>query len=255
MKKKAKASTTKKKPSALSKGKGFAFRLFLIVFVSAWMFILGIIVGRGTAPVRFDIEKLQKELAALKETDIKQKERRYKIHKEAGSDKTDLRFYEDLKDTKSNAALPEEIIKQKTEPSPAKPDTAKQMMGETEKAPAADTSQTDMAVSSGGKVEPSGKYTIQIASFKDSKAADEMMAALNQKGYSPYRATGEVSGRGTWFRVRTGSFKNRTEAAGTLNRLKKDGFKAILIRPYGVIDENRQRRGYSCGEPGPAEPG
>ncbi|MFC1812815.1 SPOR domain-containing protein [Thermodesulfobacteriota bacterium] len=230
MKKKAKVSTTKKKPSPPSKRKGFALRLFLIFFVSAWMFILGIIVGRGTAPVRFDIEKLQKELAALKEKDIKQKERRYKIHRDAGSDKTDLRFYEDLKDTKSNAKLPEEIIEQKTEPTPGKPDTAKLTVGETEEARAADTPQTDIADYSGGKVESSGKYTIQIASFKDSGAADEMIVTLNQKGYSAYRTTGEISGRGTWFRVRTGSFKNRNEADGMLNRLAKDGFKAILIR-------------------------
>ena len=110
MKKKEKASTTKKKPSPPSKHKGFALRLFLIFFVSAWMFILGIIVGRGTAPVRFDIEKLKKELAALKETNIKQQEKRYKIHRDAGSDKTDLRFYEDLKDTQSNNKLPAEIV-------------------------------------------------------------------------------------------------------------------------------------------------
>ena len=230
MKKKAKVSTTRKKPSASSKRKGFALRLFLIFFVSAWMFILGIIVGRGTAPVRFDIEKLQKELAALKETDIKQKEKRYKIHREAGSDKTDLRFYEDLKDTKRNANLPEEIIEQKAEPAPATPDTAQQMTGKTKEVLSTDATQTDMADYSVDKIESNGKYTIQIASFRESNAADEMIAALNQKGYSAYRTTGEISGRGTWFRVRTGSFKNRTEADGMLDRLKKDGFKAILIR-------------------------
>jgi len=220
----------KKKPSSPSKRKGFALRLFLIFFVSAWMFILGIIVGRGTAPVRFDIEKLQKELAALKEADIKQKERRYKIHRDAGSDKTDLGFYEDLKDTQSNAKLPAEIVEQKIEPTPSKPDTEKPMVGETEEARVADTPQTVITVFPGGKVESSGNYTVQIASFKDSGAADEMIVTLNQKGYSAYRTTGEISGRGTWFRVRIGSFKNRTEAAGTLNRLKKGGYKAILIR-------------------------
>ena len=47
--------------------KDTAVWISIISFVSIWMFVLGIFVGRGTAPVKFDIEKLQKELVALKE--------------------------------------------------------------------------------------------------------------------------------------------------------------------------------------------
>ena len=38
----------------------------LIVFIAGWMFVLGIMVGRGMAPVNMDVGKLEKELADLK---------------------------------------------------------------------------------------------------------------------------------------------------------------------------------------------
>jgi hypothetical protein len=51
----------------------------LTLFVCAWMFVLGILVGRETVPVRFDIQKLQNELAALKETVIKKELDQFKM--------------------------------------------------------------------------------------------------------------------------------------------------------------------------------
>ena len=51
-------------------------------FVHLWLRLdvcSRILIGRGTAPVQFDIEKLQKELASLKEAVIKKEELRFKI--------------------------------------------------------------------------------------------------------------------------------------------------------------------------------
>ena len=72
--KKTKATKTSGKNKYLLQltRKGVFLGICLIFFISAWMFVLGILVGRGTAPVHFDIEVLQKELIALKESIIKQ---------------------------------------------------------------------------------------------------------------------------------------------------------------------------------------
>ena len=52
-----------KKIGLKEKIRGIAWGRYLtIVFISAWMFILGVFVGRGTAPVKFDIKKLSREL-------------------------------------------------------------------------------------------------------------------------------------------------------------------------------------------------
>jgi hypothetical protein len=40
--------------------------LIIFCFVSVWIFFLGILVGRGMAPVQFDMHALQKELADLR---------------------------------------------------------------------------------------------------------------------------------------------------------------------------------------------
>ena len=84
------------KPSAPSLRRDAAFRYGLIVLISIWMFILGVLVGRGTAPVRFDMEKIQEELAALKDSALQKEMRRYRIHPEAPQ-KPQLDFYDVLK--------------------------------------------------------------------------------------------------------------------------------------------------------------
>ena len=92
----------KTKPSLQFVPKGPLIWIFLIVFVSAWMFVLGVLVGRDTAPVKFDIEKLQKELVALKEAVIKKEQRIFKVDSDVVKNKTDFGFYEALKETKKH---------------------------------------------------------------------------------------------------------------------------------------------------------
>jgi hypothetical protein len=77
--------------------KGRTGRYLTIFFISAWMFVLGILVGRGTAPVKFDIDKLSRELSELKQEDINEQMERLKVDTESVKPKTDLEFYEELK--------------------------------------------------------------------------------------------------------------------------------------------------------------
>ena len=37
----------------------------IYIFIAAWMFFLGIIVGRGNSPVKFDTQKFQKRLETI----------------------------------------------------------------------------------------------------------------------------------------------------------------------------------------------
>ena len=73
---KGKPSSPNKKYRLQLTRKGVWFWIVSIFFISAWMFALGILVGRGTAPVRFDIHQLQKELAELKKKTLKEELRR-----------------------------------------------------------------------------------------------------------------------------------------------------------------------------------
>ena len=66
-------------------------------------------------------------------------------------------------------------------------------------------------------------------SLRDPQIADRMVARLKDKWYPAYKAVAEVPGKGIWYRVRIGSFKNRAAAQSTLERLKKDKIEAVLL--------------------------
>jgi outer membrane biosynthesis protein TonB len=58
-----------------------------------------------------------------------------------------------------------------------------------------------------------GRYCIQVKSTQEKDDANRFAARLRDRGYAPYVQQVELPERGTWFRVRMGSFENR-EAAG-----------------------------------------
>lgn len=227
MGKQQKAPAKKKQPSPSPARKGLVLWICLLFFVSAWMFVLGIFVGRGTAPVKFDIEKLQRELAALKETMIKKELRRYNIGSNTDQNKTKMEFYETLKGSKGEAKLKAELPVKKTAPTPEKI-ASKPIQTDRSKKIEAVKKQT---ISDLNKNRDDQKpFTIQVASLKDPSLADKMVETLIKKGYPAYRSIGKIPGRGIWFRVRVGAFKNKAEAAGTFNRLKKDKFDGIVVQ-------------------------
>jgi cell division septation protein DedD len=195
----------------------------LLLFASAWMFVLGVLVGRGTAPVRFDIEKMHKELGALREAVIKKEQDRYKIDLEALVNQKDLGFYDALKSNREPPPIPDAPAEPRPRPEPARaqvppqapvnPEPVKPPEKKTESPPAA--------------------FTIQTAAFKDSKIAGRTVEGLKKKGYPAYVSPSEIPGKGVWYRVRVGGFSSREEAQNVLDRLKKEKLKPMVVRQQG----------------------
>ncbi len=254
MGKKEKTSPKKKKSPPSPPRKGLAVWIGLTLFACGWMFVLGILVGRETVPVTFNMEKLQNELAALKEAVVKKELDQYKIDSNADIDKTKMGFYETLKKTGSDDGLKADIPKLKSKPlaeektesgtkktSPPKKiesekrktSPPKKAESETKKTPPPKklaTPQKKNTVNVKKSAEGKKKFTIQIASLKDSVAADKMVAKLKKRGYPAYRSIGKIPDKGIWYRVRVGYFKNRTEARGTVTRLKNEKIEAIIVQ-------------------------
>ena len=67
------------------------------VLLSSWMFFLGILVGRGTAPVQFDTKSLQKELLALKRAAVEKTLRQYETDSKNADERKGVVFYDLLK--------------------------------------------------------------------------------------------------------------------------------------------------------------
>ena len=242
MKKNKKVSLPQKPVLALSRRAVAGWACFIFV-VCAWMFVIGVLVGRGTAPISFDIAGIQKKLEASRE-DLKNKEQLQTKGKSGlVKDKTKLDFYEALRDNREDTQIgkkkPSPSIKKKLESSPDKKPPAKKTR-EAEKRVA-----QKVETPGKGSVKPSQKppivstsktrssvkaYTIQVASVKNARDADRLVAELKKKGFQSYRAIGKVPGKGIWYRVRVGEYKSRASARYTLNKLKKAGLKPMVVK-------------------------
>ncbi|MDP4980346.1 MAG: SPOR domain-containing protein [Desulfobacterales bacterium] len=219
-----------------------------IVLIAAWMFGLGVLVGRGTAPVKFDIQKLTRELENLIAADVKKQLEPVELETAETKTKTELEFYEELKKSGPGAPdpPPRSASRQPKENPP--PDTVSREEDSPppeQKVPAATTaskkSVTKPVGQSGGEkprpanaaadrpLDNTGNVTIQAASLKDLAEADAMVKKLKNRGYPAYKTIAVVPGKGIWFRIRVGRYSSRESAGDVVGKLKKEGYRPILV--------------------------
>ena len=248
MKKNKKVSLAKKPFLVLSR-RAIAGWLVVIFFVCAWMFGIGVLVGRGTSPLKIDISELQQKLKIARD-ELKKKAPAQIVKKsDSAKDKPELEFYESLKKNGDDAEMPEVSSPPLIEKpiTPAAPKTpaipkkeSKKRLTKTRKMITEQTAPSEKESAEKSKpqpaapesrAQPAGKpYTVQVAAFKAAGDADKLVAELKQKGFSAYRAIGKVPGKGIWYRVRVGDFKNKAEAGSTIAKLKTAGKKPMLVR-------------------------
>jgi cell division protein FtsN len=227
---------------SLKKGIFYVVLFFIIV----WMFVLGIFVGRGNAPVKFDTRGFQKKLADISGKYDAQH------HKEQ---ETDIQFYEDLQSPMSKASdMPENraVVTRKIDNlnkggSLENNDADKEDELDRQiplklsqkfltKAKYAAKSKEKISrakivskPATSNNYNKKDKYTIQIAAFKDMKTAFEKIASLKAKGYTAYRTLGKVQSE-TWHRIRIGHFSDTEVARKYLRKLKHDNINGIIIK-------------------------
>lgn len=229
----------------LFKGRGGWY--VAILLISAWMFVLGILVGRGTVPVKFEINDLSRELEERKQAEIEEQAARLKADTRGAQSKTDLEFYEELKKTEppvpsasassrpKTEKPPAAVVSRKISPSTRVEKPAPKAASKTKHGPQPQKSSPRPAAGSGEakateKETAAQDLTIQAASFKTPEDADSVVKKLKAKGFSAYKAIAVLPGKGLWFRVRIGKFSSRKEAEPTMKRLEQEGFKPFLIR-------------------------
>ena len=247
MKKNKKVSLSKKPFFVLSR-RAIAGWLGVIFILCAWMFVIGLLVGRGSAPVQFDIDGLQSKLEVSRQELKKRQKGRARGESEIVKDKTQLDFYEalpqDREDTKIDQKKSSRVISKKVEPSPKKnPAKTTEARATKKSTPKKETAEkagpvnkkpakrpAKQPIASKSEAKPSDKvYTVQVAAVKAAKDADRLVAQLKKKGYPAYRTISKVQGKGIWFRVRVGKYKSRADAMRTMEKLKKSGKKPIIV--------------------------
>ena len=213
------------------------------------MFFLGIIVGRGNAPVKFDTQKFQKRLEAIVHD--------FGVQKKI-PDKIDLKFYdvldrpeleEDASHNKSKAkGKIVEILPKKevvTDSILMKTSKKKETFKKGEiKVEEKNSPKVRKSLEKRDKKKiisqksPQGNYTVQIAAYKNFKDAVTQMAILEKKGISSYRVKGSKNGV-TWYRVRSGSFADFDEATEFKKKLDKIKINSMVIKK----DDNENIKG------------
>jgi cell division protein FtsN len=190
--------------------------------VMVWMFTLGVVVGRGLSPVRFDVEKLTKELMALKEQALSREKKGRDV--ETASKRTQLGFYDALTGKKEEARL-----RSKAKEKPSNRLAERQTSGKAESTTLRKALEKPMPASD--QQGPSaGTLALQVASLRDSTGAAEMVSYLRSKGYSAYQVTTEVPGKGTYHRVRVGHFKDRSAARQAAAGLREEKLEPFIIQ-------------------------
>jgi len=67
-----------------------------------------------------------------------------------------------------------------------------------------------------------GAFTLQLGSSPNREDAERQASRLREKGYAPYIVSAEVPGKGTWYRVRMGSFPTKDAATRYLQDFKRE---------------------------------
>lgn len=69
---------------------------------------------------------------------------------------------------------------------------------------------------------PNGKFTLQLSATQTKDEALRFAAKLRDSGYAPYIVEAAVPNRGTWYRVRMGSFPSRDAATRYLADFRRE---------------------------------
>lgn len=219
--------------------KGMLVSGALIFFIMGWMFILGILVGRGTAPIPIKTNALERQLNELKAAMLtKEKADGEAISRASEAQVDELGFYEALKKTpaKATAAAIAPAPARRKPPQPpagvpdraAHPETAvkRRKTPPPETRPRSTEGRHPPAASSSSH---EAHFTVQVAAFRDSQSAERMVQELRTRNYPGYSVRTEVKGKGAWYRVRVGAFESRAAAQGMLKRLNADRLKGIVM--------------------------
>ncbi|WP_434390651.1 SPOR domain-containing protein [Melittangium boletus] len=67
-----------------------------------------------------------------------------------------------------------------------------------------------------------GAFTLQLSAFQNRPEAERFASKLRDRGYAPFIVPAEVPNKGTWYRVRMGSFPSKDAASRYLADFKRE---------------------------------
>jgi cell division septation protein DedD len=222
-----------KKPFITLSRKAVAGWVVVVFIISGWMFGVGVMVGRGTAPIAFDLDQLKRTLESLQKSAQPAPQNGPRLQPSEMKNKTDLGFYESLPKRREEAEIPNIQPPPAVRPEPAatKPAGAPApAKAEKPAAPSAPAAASQPAPAPPAAPPTAGRpLTVQVAAVKSEEEARQLAEKLRQRGYASYIEPTAIPDKGIWYRVRMGEFPSKEFARSTMERLQKDGFSPNVV--------------------------
>ncbi len=199
-------------------------------FLLTWIFVLGILVGRGFLPGNvMTITELKGQIKRLQDMVVRKEIDDTKRPKEP-DEMPKLVFYDRLASKKDEVKKALKAEKQadmtKKKAPPADFGTAPKKTDDELEADTLETQNSEIAKDS---LKTEDLYAVQVASLGDMDSAERMIKELIEKGYDAYYNEAKVNGR-DYYRIRCGKFQGREEADNYLKKLEEAGFKGFVSR-------------------------
>jgi len=200
---------------------------FGLFFLLSWIFVLGILVGRGFLPGAVTaISGLKNQITRLQETVVKDRSKDLKSSNNIDMDPK-LAFYEKLSSKKNEVQkkwTPEKKILQPKNQHPPL-DIIDPVIKATGKKnqQLAITPKVELDI-----IDNAMYYTVQLASLESKEKAAEMINRLKKQGYPAYYYEVKIKGR-VYYRIRCGKFPDRKEADKYVGKLARErGIKGFV---------------------------
>lgn len=216
-----------------------------LFFVLAWIFVLGILVGRGFLPGAVTaLSDLRNQIGALQQKVSRERPHDLDRPKKPDSDPK-LAFYDKLA-SKKEETLKETVPRREAKQSTRKKTNATNTHSSQQFSPKSESSDAQKATDQnrvgtskvsrlekkerGKSSAPKTKYTVQLASLDEKNKAEKFIGDLVQRGYPAYFYEAKVKGK-TYYRVRCGTFPSRKAAEDYARKLgKQAGIKGFVSR-------------------------
>ncbi len=194
---------------------------FGLVLALLWMFVLGLFVGKGITPANINLAEIKKRMIAEGIWPGSGKP----VQQEAPPGTTNTKKKIPLDDLEFYEKLAKKKKAQLQEPTVAKTPPKKKPTTETAPnlAPAAQTSPEQHQSSA-------GRFTVQLASFRDLASAKKFAARFKDLKPLPTVRQVELPGKGRWYRVQVGQLASHDEATALAERFAKK----YQIQPFVV---------------------
>ncbi|RLF31935.1 MAG: hypothetical protein DRN08_07260 [Thermoplasmata archaeon] len=205
-----------------------------LLFILCWIFVLGILVGRGFLPEGVkNLTELRSQITKLQ--DMVSNKRHSELEAIKKSEKTPkFAFYEELSKNKEepvkiNKPPAKKVAKKEMETKTKPVEKIKEMAAKTkpvEKIAEVPPAQEEPLI----PVKSDAKYTVQIAALEREIQAIRKVNEMVGKGYPTYYLEAKVKGK-KYFRVRCGRFSSRKEADEFLKLLAgREKIKGFVAR-------------------------